>query len=252
MISRTLMELWQRRGTTFSERSSLLHRADAIRGIMDETLVYLQNVKGPVLDVGCGDGLPTISLIQQHQVIGVDFASTMLRRMKSNLPLADLLMGSIDHLPVRGASMSAVTCYFVLSDYSDPTNIVNELSRVLQVNGRIVLSDYSSNDDFNNLLDDLQVKILGKSRDMFRLNQDAIGILLRRSGLNVKTVKELSYPLTIPLDTFINQLYLSSVGPQYKEKELSGDQWRKLLGVWIKRLEVHVTRRFVLALGEKD
>jgi len=245
------MDLWQRRGRTFSERSDLLQRAEAIRGVMDESLLFIQRVKGLVLDVGCGDGIPTISLVQRHQVIGVDFASTMLLRAKSSLPSADLLRASIDHLPLQSASISAVACFFVLSDYSNPTILVNELDRVLQVEGRIILADYSSNDDLNNLLDDLQVRILGKGRDMFRFSQEAMSILVRRSGWKTEAVKELSYRLTIPLDAFINQLYLSSVGSQYKEKQLSKDQWRKFLGGWVKESEVHLTRRFQLALVEK-
>lgn len=251
MVSRALMDLWQRRGRTFSERSDLLQRAEAIRGVMDESLLFLQPVKGLVLDVGCGNGIPTISLVQHHQVIGVDFASTMLLRAKSNLPSAHLLRASIDYLPLQSASIFAVTCFFVLSDYSNPTSIVNELDRVLQVQGRIILADYSSNDDLNNLLDDLQVRILGKGRDMFRFSQEAMSILVRRSGLKVEAVKELSYRLTIPLDAFINQLYLSSVGSQYREKQLGKDQWRNFLGGWVKGSEVHLTRRFVLVLVEK-
>jgi len=251
MVSRALMDLWQRRGRTFSERSGLLQRAEAIRGIMDESLLFLQPVKGLVLDVGCGNGIPTILMVQRHQVIGVDFASTMLLRAKSNLPSAHLLRASIDNLPLRTASISAVTCFFVLSDYSNPTSIVNELDRVLQVQGRIILADYSSNDDLNNLLDELQIRILDKGRDMFRFSQEAMRSLVRRSGLKVEAAKELSYRLTIPLDAFINQLYLSSVGAQYREKQLSKDQWEKFLGERVKGSEVQLTRRFVLVLGEK-
>jgi SAM-dependent methyltransferase len=250
MVSRALMDLWERRGRTFGERSGLLQRAEVIRGVMEESLLFLQCVKGMVLDVGCGDGIPTVSLVQHHQVVGVDFASTMLLRAKSNLLSAGLLRASIDHLPLRSASIPAVTCFFVLSDYYNPTHIVNEFGRVLQAQGRIILADYSSNDDLNNLLDDLQVRILGKGRDMFRLSPEAISALVRRSGLKVKAFKELSYRLTISLDAFINQLYLSSVGPQYRERQLSKDKWRMFLAGWVKGSEIHLTRRFVLVLGE--
>ena len=251
MNSRALMDLWQRRGKTFGERSSLLRRSEAIRGIMDESLFFLRGLEGPVLDVGCGDGIPTASLVQRHQVIGVDFASTMLLRAKSSLPSTDFLRASIDHLPLRSASVSAATCFFVLSDYSDPTALLNGLLRALRVQGRVVLADYSSNDDFNNLLDDLQVRVLGKGRGMFRISPEALSLQVRRAGFTVKAVKELPYPLTTPLDLFINQLYLSSVGAQYRERQLSADQWRRLLGEWVKGSEVHLTRRFVLVLGEK-
>ena len=244
------MDIWQRRGRTFGERSGLLQRAEAIRGVMDESLLFLQCVEGLVLDVGCGDGIPTISLVQRHQVIGVDFASSMLVRAKSNLPSVGFLRASIDHLPLRTASISAVTCFFVLSDYSNPTNIVDELQRVLQVQGRIILGDYSSDDDLNNVIDELQVRILGKGR-MFRLSPEAISILVQRPSLKVKAVKNFYHQLTLSLDTFINQLYLSSVGSEYRERQLSEDQWRKFLGAWLKGSEVHLTRRFVLVLGEK-
>ena len=128
---------------------------------------------------------------------------------------------------------------------------MNELGRVLQVKGRIILTDYSSNDDLNNLIDDLQVRILGRSRGMFRSTPEAMSMLVRRTGLKIKAVKELSHPLTIPLVNFINQLYLSSVGVQYREKQLSKDQWMRFLGGWLKGSKVHLTRRFVLVLGEK-
>jgi len=252
MVSRALMELWQRRGITFTERSTLLQRANAIHGVMDESLRYLQGVKGIVVDVGCGDGIPTASLVQHYQVIGIDFASTMLSWTKSNLPSLDPLRASIDKLPIESASISAVTCFFVLSDYSNPTSILNELCRVLQVQGKFILADYSSNDDLNNLIDELQVKILGKHRGMFRPNPEGMSILVQRSGLNINAVKELSYDLTIRLDDFINQLYLSSVGPQYRERRLSENQWVEFLAGWLKGSEVHVTRRFGLVLSEKS
>ena len=86
---------------------------------------------------------------------------------------------------------------------------------------------------------------------MFRPTPEAMNMLVRRTGLKVKTVKELSHPLTVPLDNFINQLYLSSVGTQYREKQLSKDQWMEFLGGWVKGSAVHLMRRFVLVLGEK-
>lgn len=245
------MDLWQRRGRTFGERSSLVRRNEAIKNVMAESLLFLQGVDGPVLDSGCGDGIPTATLIQHHRVVGVDFASTMLKRAKSNLPSTDLLRASIDRLPLRNSSVPAVTCYFVFSDYTDRSSLLNEMHRVLCPQGRLVLADYSSNDDFNNLLDDLQEMVLGKGRGMLRLDPDALSVQVERAGFKVRASKELLHPLTTRLDVFINQLYLSSVGAQYKEKQLSEGQWRELLGEWVKRLEVHVTRRFALVLAEK-
>jgi len=251
MNLRKLMDLWQRRGETFGRRSGLLRRGEALQAIMNESLLFLEGLEGPILDVGCGDGVPTATLVQHYRVIGVDFALTMLRRAKLNLPSADLLRASIDHLPLQNESVPAVTCYFVLSDYANRTSLLTELQRVLHARGKLVLADYSSNDDFNNLLDDLQKEVLGKSRDMFRLDSDALSREVEKAGFKVKTSRELYYPLKTRLDTFVDQLYLSSAGAQYKERQLTEDQWRRLLGKWVEGSEVHVTRRFALVLAEK-
>jgi len=251
MSLRRLMDLWQRRGETFGRRSGLLQRGEALRSIMNESLRFLGDLEGPVLDVGCGDGIPASSLVQRFHVIGVDFALTMLNRAKARLPSADLLRASIDHLPLRRNIMPAVTCYFVLSDYADRSSLLNELQRVLLPDGKLVLADYSSNDDFNNLLDDLQRRVLGKDRGMFRLDPDSLSREVEKAGFRVRTSRELHHPLRIRLDTFIDQLYLSSAGAQYKEKQLSEDQWRRLLEKRMEGSEVLVTRRFALVLAEK-
>jgi ubiquinone/menaquinone biosynthesis C-methylase UbiE len=251
MSVKTLMDLWQRRGKTFGERSDLVKRNEAIEEVMTESLLHLQGIEGPVLDVGCGDGIPTGALIQHHRIIGVDFASTMLSRARSNLPSMDLLRASIDHLPLRSDSLPAITCYFVFSDYTDRHALLDEIRRVLCAYGRFVLADYSSNDDFNNLLDDLQKRVLGTGRGMLRLDPSALSLQVEEAGFKVRVSKEIPYRLRTRLDAFINQLYLSSVGVKYREKELREDQWRALLGEWVEGSEICVTRRFVLMLAEK-
>jgi len=251
MNLRRLMDLWQRRGETFGRRSGLLQRGVALQSIMNESLVFLRDLEGPVLDVGCGDGVPTSSLVQHFRVIGVDFALTMLTQAKASLPSADFLRASIDHLPLRHNVMSAVTCYFVLSDYAEWNSLLRELWRVLLPHGRLVLADYSLNDDFNNLLDDLQRRVLGKSRDMFRLDPDSLSREVEKARFKVRTSREIHHPLRIQLDTFVDQLYLSSAGAQYKEKQLSEDQWRRLLERQVEGSEVLVTRKFALVLAEK-
>ena len=72
--------------------------------------------------------------------------------------------------------------------YSDEQRIKYELALhriAFSCEDRIILADYSSNDDFNSLMDDLHVRVLGKGRDMFRLSPEAMSILVQRAGLKV-------------------------------------------------------------------
>jgi len=251
MNLRKLMESWQKRGVTFGRRSGLLRRKEALEGIMKESLTFLRDTEGLVLDVGCGDGIPATALVQNHPVLGLDFSSTMLHRAHVNLPSVDLLRGSIDHLPLRDGSVPAATCYFVLSDYDNRRALIGELRRVLMPLGRLVVADYSSNDDFNNLLDDLQKKVLGKDRGMFRLDMDMLSGELRDTGFNIRGSKEMSYPINMTLTTFVDQLHLSSVGVEYKERHLSEEKWRELLPGRLVGSEIRLARRFALVLAEK-
>jgi len=245
------MELWQRRGVTFGERSSLLKRNEALADITTDSLAFFEGLQGPILDVGCGDGIPTIALAQHHRVIGVDFASTMLQRAKRALSSTDFLIASIDHLPLQNSSVPAASCYFVLSDYGKRTPLLVELQRILCARGKLAVADYSSNDEFNNLLDDLQKKVLGRDRGMFRLDPKALTSEVEKAGFRVESSKEICYSLRTGFETFIDQLYLSSTGAEYRKKQLSEGQWKELLSEWLEGREISLTRRFVLVLSEK-
>jgi SAM-dependent methyltransferase len=245
------MDLWQKRGETFGKRSTLLQRAEALQGIVHETLRFLEGLEGPILDVGCGDGIPTAMLVSHFPLIGVDFALSMLNRARAKLTSADLLRATIDHLPLQSNIVPAVTCYFVLSDYADREALLAEMQRVLLPGGKLVVADYSSEDDFNNILDELQKKVLGKDRYMFRLDPGSLSREVEQAGFEVGTFRELHYTLRIQLDTFISQLYLSSVGAQYREKQLTHSQWRRLLEDKLEGPDIVVTRRFALVLATK-
>ena len=245
------MGLWQRRGIDFGRRSSLLRRGEALAKVMEESIAFLRGFDGLVLDVGCGDGIPTATIARHHRVLGVDFASTMLRRAHHNLPSSDFLRASIDLLPLKGNSIPAVTCYFVLSDYDSRIRLLSELRRVLTSGGKLVVSDYSSDDDFNNLIDSLYTKVLGKERGMFRVDRDTLSREMERIGFKIRASKEICYPLVTRLETFVDQLYLSSAGSEFRQKRLGLRRWRELLSEWLKGSEIHLTRRFALVLADR-
>ncbi|TMA28276.1 MAG: methyltransferase domain-containing protein [Deltaproteobacteria bacterium] len=92
-----------------------------------------------VLDLGCGPGNSTVHLRRAvgSGALGGDYAMSMLRRARRRaLPVVCLDAGT---LPVRDASLDAVTMHSVLYLLRDQPGALAEVRRVLRPGGRALL-----------------------------------------------------------------------------------------------------------------
>ena len=98
-----------------------------------------------LLDVGCGTGQASRRAATfARSVVGVDLSAEMLRE-------ATLLAGHVDGvtfmradaeaLPFADASFTAVLCTNSLHHYPDPARALEEMARVLEPGGRLVVGD---------------------------------------------------------------------------------------------------------------
>lgn len=107
-----------------------------------------------VLDVGCGTGNYTLALAAHGcQTVGIDFATGMLRRARSNAVRAAVVgpaaarAGSatfrqVDFnrgVPFPSGSFDAVIAVAVLQCAADPVAFLDEVHRVLQPSGLLLL-----------------------------------------------------------------------------------------------------------------
>lgn len=66
-----------------------------------------------VLDVGCGAGAPSSSLVQKgFEVIGVDFSKNMLNLAKKNVPKCHLIIGDIIDLGFRDSTFDGLIAFY--------------------------------------------------------------------------------------------------------------------------------------------
>jgi ubiquinone/menaquinone biosynthesis C-methylase UbiE len=90
-----------------------------------------------ILDLGCGPGSSTLQL--PPGAVGGDHALSMLRRARKRAPRAPLVCLDAASLPLRTASLDAVTLHSVLYLLPDQRAALREIARVLRPGGRAVL-----------------------------------------------------------------------------------------------------------------
>ncbi|MDQ6695052.1 MAG: class I SAM-dependent methyltransferase [Chloroflexota bacterium] len=103
-----------------------------------------------LIDVGCGTGFLSSGLAgMAERVIGVDESPAMLAVAEQNLRALNLSnvqlrQGSVDDLPLALNSADVVVSNMVLHHAPDPQHMVQEMARVVQPGGRVVISDMDS------------------------------------------------------------------------------------------------------------
>jgi len=105
---------------------------------------HIKNLK--VLDLGCGDGYGTKILTEEaSHIIGVDISKHAINaaRMKypdKNITFQTIRSLEIEPLPFKNASFDAVISFQVIEHIGDTNKYLNEINRVLKINGKFFLS----------------------------------------------------------------------------------------------------------------
>ncbi len=109
-----------------------------------ETLSEALKGKGRWLDVGCGPAVLPTWLARSHRqldtrewvTVGIDLDQQAIRR---NSDVRWRVIGDVESLPFDDESFSLVTANMVVEHVEDPTALFEELKRVVQPQGRIII-----------------------------------------------------------------------------------------------------------------
>lgn len=82
---------------------------------IDRFLLPRLDAPAKVLDLGCGNGIPTSRLLsEQYDVVGVDISETQIERAKALVPTATFLVGDMTSLEFPPESLDAIVSFYAL------------------------------------------------------------------------------------------------------------------------------------------
>jgi ubiquinone/menaquinone biosynthesis C-methylase UbiE len=97
--------------------------------------------RGRALDLGCGTGLLLSRLAARYQqTIGFDLSTEMLEGCERH-GRARLVRGDMTSLPFASGSIAVVFCRSALHHVDDEIAVLNEVTRVLEPGGRLILAE---------------------------------------------------------------------------------------------------------------
>jgi ubiquinone/menaquinone biosynthesis C-methylase UbiE len=180
----------------FDRWAAAYGRSRLLPSLQRKALAELKPAAGDrVLDVACGAGALAIEVAPRvERAVGVDISDGMLEIARSRLLAAekdhtladvDFIQGPSDALPFADAIFTAVVCTTALHHFPDPQRSIDEMARVLEPGGRLVIGDMCRDALTTKIADPLFRRFeeghvgLQRKRD--------IETMLTRAGLSVRS-----------------------------------------------------------------
>lgn len=96
--------------------------------------------KNRILDIGCGTGEFILELEgEEGELIGLEPWRTQIRIARNKSSKADFIIGIGEHLPFVSSSFTIVHAAFVLEHIKEQEYFLNEISRVISNNGKLII-----------------------------------------------------------------------------------------------------------------
>jgi SAM-dependent methyltransferase len=136
---------------------------------------------GLILDAGCGGGTYTEILAKTSNVIALDISKRALRIAKGNVgsSYASFIVSDLDHLPLVEKSLSGIICVDVVEHVTNVKQLFQEMSRVLEVSGRIAIFTACGENKLS--LEYILKPAFGRSIDLIRSKMGHVQIFSTQS-----------------------------------------------------------------------
>jgi ubiquinone/menaquinone biosynthesis C-methylase UbiE len=117
---------------------------------------FIPAITAPILDLGCGTGvlIPILAnILPDHsKIIELDIACRMLQQARDknkNNKMINYINGDVHFLPFTDQSFPTAICFESLPHFRDLTSALQELHRVLQPGGKLIILHLMGCDKLN-------------------------------------------------------------------------------------------------------
>jgi ubiquinone/menaquinone biosynthesis C-methylase UbiE len=194
------------------------------------------NQEKPVLDVGCGTGVILNDFYSEEIIHGLDLELDRLLFAQTHHQDVHFICADAHHIPYQTNHFSMILCHFLLLWVTNPTRVIQEMKRVGEPGGAILIlaePDYGGRIDFPESL-----QSLGEAQTKSLQTQGADPFAGR------KLAKWLS-------NAGLEEIEVGVLGGQWKDKPTKKDreiEWQVLAS----DLENFLSEQEILEYREKD
>lgn len=175
-----LAELYQGEHSHNPHQAALIERIDS-----------LVPATAPILDLGCGTGVPTAKIFTEsgRRVVGVDISEGMLKLARDQVPAAEFVKADVRELPADYGSFGAVTAFFSLLMLSraDIEQTLAKIAGWLQPGGYFGLGMVNLDTD------SLPIEFLGVPVTVSGYPQDELTARVAEAGLVVESAETVDF-----------------------------------------------------------
>jgi ubiquinone/menaquinone biosynthesis C-methylase UbiE len=104
-------------------------------------------LKRPILDLGCGDGIFSSILFSEPSELGIDISLNELMKASKKRTYRNIAAGDLSILPLKARSFNTIICNSVMEHVINLEEALKEACRVLSPGGKFILALPTENYD---------------------------------------------------------------------------------------------------------
>jgi len=170
------------------------HSHNPFQAALIEKIAELVPVTSPILDLGCGTGVPTARALTAagHRVVGVDISEGMLKLAREQVPAAEFVRADFRELNGDLGTFGAVTAFFSLLMLSraEIKQTLTKIADHLEPGGWFALGMVDMD------ADSLPVEFLGVPVFVTGYPQDQLAEKLTEAGFRVESIETVRFTPT--------------------------------------------------------